>query len=184
MSQDDQQELFKSDFGWFHFFRTMIRSGTWGKMSLAAKAIYPVIKSYSAAENGAAFPSIDTLGTQAGLSKNSVTKALKELVELELLTAKLIPGKPSVYRVNELFDVQPPSGSIEPVSFPYVPLQVGTAVEQLKAFLATGAKGNLIQFNITTGEQTINNTVDGGAMLQNILEELERLGKLVDNSKN
>ena len=83
----------KHDFGWFHFFRTIIRNGTWAKMSLATAKLYPVLKSYAASDSGDAFPSYETLIQQTGMAKQSVSKALKELAELGLITAQKRKGK-------------------------------------------------------------------------------------------
>ncbi len=193
MSADDQQELFAPDFGWFHFFRTIIKNDTWAKMSLASKALYPVVKSYVASENGAAFPSYDTLAKKSGLSLQSVSKALNELAELGMITATKAVGKKSIYSMKETFDVHHPiSGRAGTVSFDYVPQLVQKAVEEMKALITTGAQGKIIQINFNvncTGDITSNNaqvmvdgmTTDGAGDIIKMLEEKERL-QVVDNS--
>lgn len=188
----DQQELFKPDFGWFHFFRTIIQNDTWAKMSLAAKALYPVVKSYANSENGAAFPSYDTLAAKSGLSLPSVAKSLNELADLGMVTAVKSRGKKTVYSIKETFEVQhPASGKQGTASFDYVPQLVKKAVEEMKALITTGSQGKIIQinFNLNCGEVTSNNaqimvdgvTTNGASDILKMLEEKERT-QLVDNS--
>jgi hypothetical protein len=187
----EQEELFKPDFGWFHFFRTIIQNGTWAKMSLAAKAAYPVIKSYCNSENGAAFPSYETLSAKSGLSRQSVTKALDELSKLDLITAKKAVGKATVYSLKETFEVQHPvSGRQGTASFDYVPQLVQKAVDEMKALITTGAQGKIIQINFNlncTGDINTHgvhiegvSTVNGADDILKMLEEKERL-QVVDN---
>ena len=183
---NEQEELFKPDFGFFHFFRTMIRNGTWAKMSLAAKAIYPVIKSYAASDNGAAFPSYETLMSQAGIARQSVSNALKELADLGLISAKVTAGKKTIYSIKETFAVQTPQGASGTASFDYVPQVVQNAVAELKALIATGAQGKIIQinlnFNTAGGTQNVtNHNIDGGVEIQKIMDLLEEK-EAVDNS--
>ncbi len=182
---NDQQDLFQPDFGWFHFFRTTIRSGTWAKMSLAAKAAYPVIKSYAAAENGASFPSNDTIADQAGLAKASVTKALRELAELGLITATTAPGRKTLYSVKERFEVQhPQTGERGPATFDYVPQTVQKAVAELKEFIAKGTPGQVIQVNFNLNCESVTNqqtALDGSQEIQKILTMLGA-NTPVDNS--
>ena len=191
MSRDSQQELFTPDFGWFHFFRTIIKNDTWAKMSLASKALYPVVKSYANSDNGAAFPSYETLVAKSGLSQPSVTKALSELAELGLITAKKAVGKKTVYSLKETFDVQHPiSGKQGTASFDYVPQLVQKAVDEMKALITTGAQGKIIQINFNLNCGDINthgihiegvSTVNGAEDILKMLEEKERL-QVVDNS--
>ena len=189
---ENQDELFKPDFGWFHFFRTMIQNDTWAKMSLAAKAIYPVIKSYCNSENGAAFPSYETLSAKAGLSRQSVTKALEELVGLSMITAKKSAGKSTVYSLKETFEVQHPvSGRQGTASFDYVPQLVQKAVDEMKALISTGASGKIIQINFNLNCSGNINThgihveglsdKDGATDILKMLEEKEK-SQAVENS--
>ena len=185
---NDQQELFKSDFGWFHFFKTIINTGTWARMSLAAGKLYPVLKSYANSENGAAFPSYETLSEMSGLSLQSVSKALKELASLDLIEAKRIVGKKTVYALREHFHVEHPiSGKAGTASFEYVPQLVQQAVNEMKALISTGAKGQIIQINFNLNCDTVNSNnagamidgislsqVDGGKAIQEILDSLEK----------
>lgn len=188
-----QEELFQADFGWFHFFRQIIQNETWAKMSLAASKLYPVIKSYCNSDNGAAFPSYITLQEKSGLSKASITTALKELVKLDLLTEKKSQGKSTIYKLKETFEIEHPiSGKEGTASFNYISKNVGESVNELKEFLKTGVVGKniTINLNILTGEHAtgnitnnhIENKIDSGDQLENILQMLENKDKQpVDN---
>ena len=186
MANLNQEELFKPDFGWFHFFRTIIQNNTWAKMSMASKAVYPVIKSYCNSDNGSAFPSYDTLVEKAGISRKTVTVALKELVELGLLTEKKTKGRVTIYSLQETFDVQHPiSGRAGTASFDYVPGLVQKAVDEMKALITTGANGKIIQINFNLNCSGNFNThgihvegisaKNGAADILEMLEEKERL---------
>lgn len=186
-----QQELFEPDFGWFHFFRTIIKNGTWAKMSLAAKALYPVVKSYAASKNGASFPSYDTLVEKSGISSRSVSKALEELTNIGMLTATKTVGKKTIYALKETFEVQHPvSGKTGTASFDYVPTLVKQAVEEMKALISTGANGKIIQINfnlnchdIITNGINVDGVpmIDGGEAIQKILDSLDKKSEPVEN---
>ena len=185
---ENQDELFKPDFGWFHFFRTMIQNDTWAKMSLAAAKLYPVIKSYCNAENGAAFPSYSTLELKSGLSRKTVTVALKELGKLELLTEKKSNSKVTVYALQETFHLQHPVSGVEiSQSVPYISQMMQKFIEDLQAFCKTGAPGMHLHItmpiHLGTGDNIITHGThignisdrDGAADILKMLEEKERL---------
>ena len=159
-NEQKQDELFKPDFGWFHFFRTIIQNETWAKMSLAASKLYPVIKSYCNSDNGAAFPSYETLSAKSGLSRPSIATALKELADLKLIAAKKTKGKSTIYSLEETFEVKHPvTGIIGTGTFNYVSKNVEQSIAELKEFLKTGVEGKNITINILTGEHATANTI-------------------------
>jgi len=134
----EQSELFKTDIGWFHISKELIRNGTWARLSLPTKALYPVIKSFANHQSGAAFPSVDTLEEFSGLARASVFKALKEL-EAEGLLTKETKGRNNNYSLVEKFEVTDTQGRpAASVSFDYMPSLVGDAVAELKNFMAQG----------------------------------------------
>jgi hypothetical protein len=200
----DEQEQFTSQFGWFHFFKTVIKDGTWAKMSLAAKAVYPVIKSYANSKTGAAFPSLDTLVKMSGTSTPSVLKALKELAELKMiaLAEKKKPGKPCVYSLIETFDVKHPvTGEMKAATTSYIPDQMKKVMDELKVYAKTGVEGSAIHLTIvnivnsTTGDVTTSGIVVNNNSPQNPQElgyDHERLirgtndrfeGRITDDSR-
>jgi hypothetical protein len=135
----EQSELFKTDVGWFHIFKELIRNKTWAKLSSNSKSLYPVIKAYANHKSGEAFPSIDTLQEFSGLARASVVKALKELEAEGLLAKSGAAGRHNNYSLIEKFEVTDSDGRpAASVSFDYMPALVGDAVAELKNFMAKG----------------------------------------------
>lgn len=137
-----QGQLFPPTAEWFHMFKEMIRSEVWAKFSPAAKALYPALKTYTNRHDGYAFPSFDTLECKAGLSRASVSKAIKELEELGYIRKeKHGTGRSSTtYRLVEKFALPGADGqpSEEVATFDYLPGLVREATAELKNFVARG----------------------------------------------
>lgn len=135
----EQSELFKTDIGWFHIFKELIRNGTWARLSTAATKLYPVIKAYANHQSGEAFPSIETLKEFSGMAGASVIKALKELEAEGLLAKSGAAGRHNNYSLIEKFEVTDSEGRpAASVTFDYMPALVGDAVAELKNFMARG----------------------------------------------
>ena len=135
----EQSELLKTDIGWFHIFKELIRNKTWARLSSNSKSLYPVIKAYANHKSGEAFPSIDTLQEFSGLARASVMKALKELEAEGLLAKSGAAGRHNNYSLIEKFEVTDSKGRpAASVSFDYMPALVGDAVAELKNFIAKG----------------------------------------------
>lgn len=192
----EQQELFQADVSWFHMFKELIKTKTWAKMSAPAKALYPTIKAFTNWKDGRSFPSIDTLEEYSGLARASVIKALVELEGLGYITSTKAPGKKTIYKLIEKFEIQGPDGRpVASASFDYLPGIIQDATVELKNYVAKGmaADGTLQHIHIdkfvienltiVSGSNNIGtqiNQVDGGKALQNILDSLD--GKsTVDN---
>ena len=170
--KNQQLELFKVNPTWFHFFNELLRSGAWAKMSLAAKALYPCIKSFCNQYNGQAFPSLETLTEFSGLSTKSVLKGLAELEMLGMLKSEKSTGRQTKYTIREA--LQPldnngqPTG--DPIYFDYIPKLILEAIKQIKDYVDGGMKDDrpfpLLQINITT-----NNHINiGGTQIINSIE--------------
>ena len=135
----EQSELFKTDIGWFHIFKELIRNGTWARLSTSATKLYPVIKAYANHKSGEAFPSIETLKEFSGMAGASVIKALKELEAEGLLAKSGAAGRHNNYSLIEKFEVTDSEGRpAASVTFDYMPALVGDAVAELKNFMARG----------------------------------------------
>lgn len=135
----EQSELFKTDVGWFHIFKELIRNKTWARLSSNSKSLYPVIKAYANHKSGEAFPSIDTLQEFSGLARASVVKALKELEAEGLLAKSGTAGRHNNYSLIEKFEVTDSEGRpAASVTFDYMPALVGDAVAELRNFMAQG----------------------------------------------
>jgi len=188
--QLEQSELFKADIGWFHIFKELIRNGTWARLSLAGKALYPVIKAHANHKSGEAFPSIDTLEKYSGMAKQSVVKALKELEAEGLLVKSTSVGKHNNYSLVEKFEITDTQGRpTASISFDYMPALVGDAVAELRNFMAKGMtlpdgktqfiKIDNLTLNITQNlyqpdSNPTNNTFVGGDQLAKMKEILKK----------
>ena len=144
--------LFDVNASWFHIFKEMIETETWANMSAPGKALYPVIKSFANQKNGASFPSYETMMKFSGLSRQSVSNALKELEKIGYVNKTKI-GKGRQKNLYELKEKLPiinkTTGEVEATAtFDYVPFQVGEAVKELKKFVATNmdADGKALQY--------------------------------------
>lgn len=85
-----------------YFFRVeheLLRSDAFKALGGSAIKVYLVIGLYSDFGTGWAFPSIRTISTQAGLSRQTVLDAIDELVASGLLAIHKKPGKANAYRV-------------------------------------------------------------------------------------
>ena len=192
---NDQTELFKTDIGWFHIFKELIRNGTWARLSTASTKLYPVIKAYTNHASGAAFPSIDTLQEFSGMARASVVKALKELEAEGLLAKAGSAGRHNNYTLIEKFEVTDSDGRpAASVTFDYMPALVSDAVAELKNFMAKGmsADGHLqyikidnLTLNITTNIETQNietQNIDTNRAIG--AAELEKIKALFNGRKN
>jgi len=157
-----QGTLFPPKAEWFHMFKEMIRSEVWAGFSPAAKALYPALKTYTNRHDGYAFPSFDTLEKKAGLSRASVSKAVKELEELGYIRReKQGTGRASTqYRLVEKFALPDADGqpTDEVATFDYLPGLVKEATAELKNFIARGMTdaGKLQYIHIEKLNLTIN----------------------------
>jgi hypothetical protein len=185
----EQSELFKTDVGWFHIFKELIRNKTWARLSSNSKSLYPVIKAYANHKSGEAFPSIDTLQEFSGLARASVVKALKELEAEGLLAKSGAAGRHNNYSLIEKFEVTDSEGRpAASVTFDYMPALVGDAVAELKNFMAQGMvmpvgktqfiKIENLTLNITQNivDKQINASVVGATELAKIKALLGKTG--------
>lgn len=193
-----QQELFQADVSWFHMFKELIKTKTWAKMSAPAKALYPTIKAFTNWKDGRSFPSIDTLEEYSGLARASVIKALGELEGLGYISSIKTPGKKTVYKLIERFEIQGEDGRpVASASFDYLPGIVQDATVELKNYVAKGLTSDgtmqhihidkfvIENLTIVSGSNNIGtqiNQVDGGRALQDIIDSLDSK-TTVDNSQ-
>ena len=187
MTDDNQKmlPLFDVNASWFHIFKEMIETETWAKMSSPSKALYPVIKSFANMKDGSSFPSYETMMKYSGLSRQSISKALKELETLGYVNkVKIGRGrKKNLYELKEKLPViNKATGKVEATaSFDYVPFQVGEAVKELKSFVAENmdTEGKTLQYihidkltiNVA-GRDIVNN--EGGEITQLNVDDVEK----------
>ena len=132
---------------YFKFYCDIIETQTWAKLSLAAKAIYPVIAKYTNIKTQQSFPSLKTIEKWAGLAREAVVKGIKELVNNGLIIKKSGGGRISnLYQLVDLY-----SSVIEP-------LQFGSRTSADKPTeLQQTDKPNTNYINITNSNITISN---------------------------
>lgn len=84
------------------FFRVehdLLRSEAFKTLGGSAIKVYLIIGLYSDFGTGWAFPSIRTIAKQAGLSRQTVLEAIRELTTAGLLATSKAPGKSTAYRL-------------------------------------------------------------------------------------
>jgi hypothetical protein len=78
MSEDVREEL-KAETTWFHVFRDMILGGEMAKMGPYGFAVYCVIKAHTDLNDGEAFPGIETIARESGISVPQVKREIPKL---------------------------------------------------------------------------------------------------------
>lgn len=179
---------------WFHFFRDMVESGDLARMDGSVVKVYLTIKAYVNFNSGSAFPSIDTIAENSGMSNRQVIRAIDMLETMGYIT-KEKRGRSNIYTLREKIDIKDSSGIKAAIaSWDYAPSTVSRAVTDLKNVLVTGdlagakiihienlhvniANDNAVQVN----NQATNQLVDMGA-LKNILskEAFERISSKLE----
>lgn len=120
----------------FHILQAMIKSGDFAKLSPHAAKVYVVIKSFVNFENPEAFPSIERIVRDSGVSKSSAIRGINELVELGYLV-KDSSGRHNTYRIIEKIRLLDDDGEQQSVvSWEYIPKHTVNALNELKEFLA------------------------------------------------
>lgn len=179
---------------WFHFFRDMVESGDLARMDGSVVKVYLTIKAYVNFNSGSAFPSIDTIAENSGMSNRQVIRAIDMLETMGYIT-KEKRGRSNIYTLREKIDIKDGSGIKTAIaSWDYAPSTVSRAVTDLKNVLVNGdlagakiihienlhvniANDNAVQVN----NQATNQLVDMGA-LKNILskEAFERISSKLE----
>jgi DNA-binding GntR family transcriptional regulator len=172
----------------------MVESGDLARMDGSVVKVYLTIKAYVNFNSGSAFPSIDTIAENSGMSNRQVIRAIDMLETMGYIT-KEKRGRSNIYTLREKIDIKDSSGIKTAIaSWDYAPSTVSRAVTDLKNVLVTGdlagakiihienlhvniANDNAVQVN----NQATNQLVDMGA-LKNILskEAFERISSKLE----
>jgi len=80
------------------FLDRLIESGEWARLSLAARAVLPVLLRYAKSDTGECWPSIIRLGIEAGVCHDSAVKAVAELRKAGIVGVRKEGGR-NVYRL-------------------------------------------------------------------------------------
>jgi hypothetical protein len=141
VSQDDAEEVFKVNTGWFHVVRDMFEAGAVARMGATAFALYCAIRCFAAGATGRARPSVSKLGQYVGVSPRTVARLLRDLEALGYIQCTLRQGRPSSYITLDQFRVTRGRLTVSHVSAVYVPnrfMSIREAVERA----AMGAHAN------------------------------------------
>lgn len=134
----NQLPLFESRAEWFHVFVEMIESGDAAKMGGTAFLIYSVIKSHVSFKSGVSFPSVEKITEKAGVSHDTVNRALKTLEDMQYISKHKV-GRHNVYKLREKINIRNDDGENAAVAtFDYIPDLVKTATTELRNFNLTG----------------------------------------------
>lgn len=163
MSDEKQPDLFNAQTTWFHVFRSMIESGEVAKMGPYGFTVYCVIKGHTGIHDGQAFPSIETIAKESGVSVPQVSRELTKLESLGYLSREKMakrrgtPGASNRYQLQEKVGIRDAQGQEQGVAtWDYVPAGIMTAIADLKTALATGdlAGAKIVNIALTVNVQS------------------------------
>ena len=102
-----------------YFFRVehdLLRSEAFKTLGGSAIKVYLVIGLYSDFGTDWAYPSIRTIASQAGLSRQTVIAAIGQLTEMGILTTNKSKGRSTAYRIIRQAPSRPLSATPKPES--------------------------------------------------------------------
>ncbi|WP_081333395.1 helix-turn-helix domain-containing protein [Burkholderia vietnamiensis] len=162
----------RADTVWVHLFKAMIQSGEVARMGAHAFTVYSVIKAHVDLKTGWAFPGINTIVEESGVSKSKVIRSLETLEGMGYLERRR-RGRQNEYRLREKVPIRDDKGQSTAIAtWDYVPTRTQAATENLRQLLVgDGGKGAQIvqimhlQVNVTqtTGDVVIVNSIGTGA---------------------
>ena len=126
---------YKADTVWVHLFKAMIQSGEVARMGAHAFTVYSVIKAHADLKTGWAFPGIDTIVDESGVSKSKVIRSLETLEGMGYLERKRC-GRQNVYRLREKVPIRDDKGNSTAIAtWDYVPTRTQAVTENLRQLL-------------------------------------------------
>ena len=102
-----------------YFFRVehdLLRSEAFKTLGGSAIKVYLVIGLYSDFGTDWAYPSIRTIASQAGLSRQTVIAAIQQLTEMGILATNKAKGRSTAYRIIRQAPSRPSPAEPEPKS--------------------------------------------------------------------
>jgi len=131
-------ESFRAETTWFHVFRSMFSSRDAARMGPYAVTVYLVIKAHANFKTGSAFPSIEVIGDETGISRSQVIRVLKVLEAFGYLK-RTKRGRKNEYRLREKVSIRDGSGQQAAVAtWDYLPTTVQAAMADLKNLMLSG----------------------------------------------
>ena len=167
--QGELWEELKVEHSWFHVVRSMILRGTLREMGDTAWTVYCIIKAHTNFDTGNSDPGIVRIANLLGKSTDTVERALKKLIQLDIVTVEK-RGKSNRYTLKESIPITTPSGEVfGSGERQYAPMRFKGFVDELVRFAQTGAapKDQNITINVTFNVQNINQG-DGGTVTMNV----------------
>lgn len=135
---DSQGDLFRAETTWFHIFHSMIQTGDISRMGPYAVTVYLVIKAHTNFQSGRAFPAIETIVRESGISRRQVLRELETLQRFGYISKTQI-GRRNEYRLREKVCIQDDKGQPTAVAtWDYLPSTVKAATADLKNVLVSG----------------------------------------------
>lgn len=123
---------------WIHIVRGLIKDKVIAQVGTAAFCVYVAIKAHTDLNTGNAWPSVALLSDQIGISKDTVLRSLKTLVEAGLLKVEK-QGRKNTYAVIEKINLVAQSGDAWGSGHrKYVATGFGDFVDELKSLARTG----------------------------------------------
>lgn len=142
---------------WIHVVRGLIKDKVIAQVGTAAFCVYVAIKAHTDLNTGNAWPSVALLSDQVGVSKDTVLRSLKTLVDAGLLKVEKI-GRKNTYAVIEKINIVAQSGDAwGSGQRKYVASGFGNFVDELKTLARTGniPGDKNITINVTVNVQQI-----------------------------
>src|SRR6516165_3512318 len=111
-----------------YFFRVehdLLRSEAFKTLGGSAIKVYLVIGLYSDFGTDWAYPSIRTIARQAGLSRQTVLAAIKQLTTMGILATSKSKGRSTAYRIIRQAPERPPRATSPKAKPPKIPKSSG-----------------------------------------------------------
>lgn len=135
---DSQGDLFRAETTWFHIFHSMIQTGDISRMGPYAVTVYLVIKAHTNFQSGRAFPAVETIMRESGISRSQVLRELETLQRFGYISKTRV-GRRNEYRLREKVCIQDDKGQPAAVAtWDYLPSTVKAATADLKNVLISG----------------------------------------------
>lgn len=134
-----QIPLIDCDPNFIHIFRYMFRNSEARKMGPYAFMVYACIKTYSNIKTGSAWPGIEKIVEETGISRAKVITSVKQLCDMGYVKKEEKAGKVNKYTIVEKIPYTSSDGSdTGNVTFDYTPTLLQTAMSEVRNFAMTG----------------------------------------------
>ncbi|MBF0459658.1 MAG: helix-turn-helix domain-containing protein [Nitrospirae bacterium] len=136
-----QVPLIDCDPNFVHIFRYLFRNEEAKKMGPYAFMVYVCIKTYSNIRTGSAWPGIDKIVNETGISRKKVITSIQLLCEMGYIKKEEKAGKVNKYQIVEKIPFAVEGAGDEgkgEITFDYTPTLLQTAMTEIKNFAMSG----------------------------------------------